>query len=252
MEKLRLIARIDVKNQFAIKGIHLEGLRKIGYPNDLALDYYNSGIDEIIFMDSVAAYYDRNSLSEIIDEACNSIFVPITVGGGIRNIQDINNALKSGADKVSINTESLRNPNFILEASKVFGSQCIVASIDAKKRNEETWEAYFDNGREPSGKDAIEWAKELQDLGAGEILITSIDKEGTKRGFDVSLVQNICSVTSIPVIACGGAGSSQDIVQIANETEVSAVSISSLIHYNLDKIENIKNSLRKNKINIRI
>ena len=146
MSKVRVIARIDVKNEFVIKGIHLEGLRKVGDPNELAQKYYNSGIDEIIFMDAVAAYYDRNNLSDIIEMACNDVFVPITVGGGIRSVGDIRLALQSGADKVAINTKAVQCPSFIEEASKMFGSQCVVVSIDAKRIASEKWEVYVDNG----------------------------------------------------------------------------------------------------------
>ncbi len=156
MNKIRVIARVDVKNEFVIKGIHLEGLRKVGNPNEMALDYYNNEIDEIIFMDAVAAYYDRNSLSELIRKACANVFIPITVGGGIRTIDDIKNTLKSGADKVAINTKAVQDPDFISQSSKIFGSQCIVSSIEAKAIGGGKWEVYTDNGREPSGKDVIE------------------------------------------------------------------------------------------------
>ena len=187
----RIIARIDVKNEFVIKGIHLEGLRKVGDPNTLALNYYDQGVDEIIFMDAVASYYDRNNLSEILEAACNDIFVPITLGGGIRTIQDIRNALNSGADKVAINTQAIKDPEFINKASKIFGSQCLVGSIESKLIGDKSWEAYYDNGREPSGLDVVSWAEELEARGIGELMITSIDYEGTKKGFDVRLLSLI-------------------------------------------------------------
>ena len=196
MNKIRVIARIDVKNEFAIKGIHLEGLRKVGNPNDMARNYYDEGIDEIVFMDAVAAYYDRNSLSDLIKEACTDVFIPITVGGGIRTINDISDALKSGADKVAINTKAVQEPDFIRQSSKIFGSQCIVASIEAKSISNGKWEVYTDNGREPSGIDVVEWTKYVEELGAGEIMLTSIDKEGTKKGFDVDLYQAVLFATS--------------------------------------------------------
>ena len=162
MKKIRVLARIDVKNEFVIKGIHLEGLRKVGDPNKMALDYYNNGIDEIIFMDAVAAYYDRNSLSDLIKRACVNVFIPITVGGGIRTIEDIRNALKSGADKVAINTKAVRDPDFITQSSKIFGSQCIVSSIEAKLVGQDEWEVYTDNGREPSGKMLLNGQREFK------------------------------------------------------------------------------------------
>tara|TARA_Y100000992_G_scaffold256754_1_gene190356 strand:- start:5343 stop:6101 length:759 start_codon:yes stop_codon:yes gene_type:complete len=252
MIKRRIISRIDIKNEYVIKGIQLEGLRKVGMPNDMALKYYNEGIDEIIFMDAVASYYDRNSLSKIIDIATNNIFVPITVGGGIRNINDINTLLKIGADKVAINTAAVKNPLFIKKASKIFGSQCIVSSIEAKKIDKEKWYVYFDNGREATNIDVIDWAKEVQKMGAGEILITSIDNEGTKKGFDYELNKSVSESVSIPVISSGGASSSGDILKLFNSTEVEAVALASILHFNLNSINSIKRSLLANKVNIRI
>ena len=251
MKRVRLIARIDVKNEYVIKGIHLEGLRKLGDPNDFALKYYKNGIDEIIFMDAVAAYYDRNSLSNIIEAACSNVYIPITVGGGIRTLDDINTALKSGADKVAINTQFIKSPNFIKEASEVFGSQCIVASIQAGKVSHNKWEAYYDNGREPSGREVIDWALEMEALGAGEIMITSIDSEGTKKGFDCDLIKNVFDNLSIPVIACGGAGNGKHVEEMLIKTNVDAVAVASILHYGLEEISSLKRQLINRGINIR-
>jgi len=251
MRKVRIISRIDVKNEFAIKGIHLEGLRKVGNPNDLAKKYFEEGIDEIIFMDAVASYYDRNSLSEIISNATKDVFVPITVGGGIRNINDIQIALNSGADKVAINTQAVKNPLFIKEASEVFGSQCIVASIEAKRTNQSSWEAYYDNGRESSQKDVVEWAKELEQLGAGELMITSVDNEGTKKGFDYSLIKEIFNTINIPVICCGGAGKLEHFNKIFESTDVDAIAAASVFHYSMLEIKNIKTSLANHGVAVR-
>ena len=252
MNKIRVIARIDVKNEFVIKGIHLEGLRKVGDPNILAKKYYEDGIDEIVFMDAVAAYYDRNSLSHIIEKACEEVFIPITVGGGLRTIEDINQALKSGADKVAINTKAILNPEFITEASKIFGSQCIVASIVAKKIDSNKWEAYIDNGREPTGLDVVEWAKKLEELGAGEIMRTSLDMEGTKKGFDIELYQAIQNIVSIPIIASGGMGNAKHAVDLLATTNVDAIATASVIHYEIDTIQNIKKSFLDNNIKVRL
>jgi len=252
MKKIRVIARIDIKNEYVVKGIQLEGLRKIGDPNEIAKKYYKEGIDEIIFMDAVAAYYDRNSLSHIIEKACEDIFVPITVGGGIRKIEDIRKALKSGADKVAINTQAVKDPEFIKKASEVFGSQCIVASIVAKKIDTDKWEAYIDNGREPTGLDVIEWAKKLQNLGAGEIMITSLDKEGTKKGFDIELSQKVTEAVSIPVIVSGGMKTVNDALNLLSRVKVDAFATASALHYNLDSIKNIKQTLIKNNFKVRI
>jgi imidazole glycerol-phosphate synthase subunit HisF len=251
MNKIRVIARIDVKNEYAIKGIHLEGLRKVGKPNEMALDYYKNGIDEIVFMDAVAAYYDRNSLSELIQSSCKDVFIPITVGGGIRTIDDIKNALKSGADKVAINTKAVQEPDFINQASKIFGSQCIISSIEAKEIRENKWEVYTDNGRDPTGLDVIEWARNVEKLGAGEIILTSIDKEGTKKGFDVNLYQIVSSQVSIPIIASGGMGKSSDAVKLIKHANVDAIAIASVLHYKLESVQNIKDLLRENKIRVR-
>jgi len=250
--KKRVIARLDIKNEFIIKGVHLEGLRKIGNPNKTACKYYFQGIDELVFMDAVAAYYDRNSLLDIIREACHDVFVPITVGGGLRNLNDIQNALNAGADKVAINTMAISNPSFLEAASKKFGSQSIVSSIVAKKTSNNNWEAYTDNGREPSGKNAIEWAKEVESLGAGEIMITSIDADGTKRGFDIELNQIIASNLGIPVIASGGAGSNDQIIKLMKNANVDAVAIASMLHYGMSDVKSIKSSLIDSGFDIRI
>ena len=252
MKKIRVLARIDVKNEFVIKGIHLEGLRKVGNPNKLALDYYNNGIDEIIFMDAVASYYDRNTLSDLIERACADVFIPITVGGGIRTTEDIKNALKSGADKVAINTKAVQDPDFITRSSKIFGSQCIVSSIEAKLVGQNKWEVYTDNGREPSGKDVIEWVKSVQELGAGEIMLTSIDHEGTKRGFDINLYKHVAKNVSIPIIASGGMGEACDAANLILGSNVDAIAIASILHYQIDSIQNIKNTLIDNNIKVRI
>jgi len=252
MNKKRVIARVDVKNEFVIKGIHLEGLRKVGDPNELAKKYYEAGVDEIIFMDAVAAYYDRNSLSHIIEKACDDVFVPITVGGGIRTIEDIQTALNSGADKVAINTKAVQDPDFIERASKVFGSQCIVASIDAKRVGDGKWEAYVDNGREPTGLDVIEWAKEVEQLGAGEIMLTSIDAEGTKKGFDRDLNNAVCNAVAIPVISSGGAGKTSHVIELMEAAEVDAVAVASLVHYELASIEELKNDILSKGFKVRV
>ncbi|MBJ25246.1 MAG: imidazole glycerol phosphate synthase subunit HisF [Flavobacteriaceae bacterium] len=249
--KKRIIARIDVKNEYAIKGIHLEGLRKIGNPNELALKYYLNGIDEIIFMDAVASYYDRNSLSNIIEIATKNIYVPITVGGGIRSLEDIQIALNSGADKVSINTEAVKNPKFIYESAKKFGSQCIIGSIEAKITDNNEWKVFYDNGREKSDIDVISWAKKLQELGAGELLITSIDMEGTRRGFDVELSEKIAESVTIPVISSGGAGDTNHILNLFEKTNIDGVALASILHYNIFSVEEIKKTLKENKIPVR-
>lgn len=251
MHKLRLIARLDVKNDYVIKGIHLEGLRKIGDPVELGKKYYREGIDEIIFMDAVASLYDRNNLFHIIEKACKEIFIPITIGGGIRSVNDIELALKAGADKIALNTQAIKTPDIINEASRIYGSQCIIGSIEAKK-NGNSWEAYVDNGRESTGVDVIEWAIKLEELGAGELMVTSVDKEGTKKGFDIELIKKLSDLVSIPVIASGGAGKSSHIIDVCKKSAVSGVAIASLVHYNLETISQIKQELLKQNILVRV
>lgn len=236
---MRVISRIDIKNEFVIKGIHLEGLRKVGNPNEMALRYYQQGVDEILFMDAVASLYDRNNLFHIVEAACKDIFIPITMGGGIRTLDDINQCLQSGADKVAINTAAVRNPEIIQQASLRFGNQCIVASIEAKRVGN-SWEAYIDNGREPTQLNVLEWAKKLEALGAGELLITSIDKEGTKKGFDNQLIAAVNEIVSIPVIACGGLGKVSDLAALFSAAQPSAIACASVLHYDLFSIAELK------------
>jgi len=248
LNPIRLIARLDIKSNSVVKGINLEGIRKVGDPKALAKKYYNEGIDEIIYMDVVASLYGRNSIKEVIKEAASEIFVPLTVGGGIRNLNDIREVLKSGADKVAINTEAIKNPFFIKEAAEAVGSQAIVISIEAKKNNN-SWEVYYNNGRERSGKDVIKWALEAQNLGAGELLITSIDHEGLKKGMDLDLLNELRKDIAIPIIFSGGIGSAQDVLEVV--PKVDAIAIASVLHYNLIGIKQIKQNLNNHNITIR-
>ena len=249
---LRIISRIDIKGENVIKGIHLEGLRIIGNPNEIALDYYKSGIDEIIFMDVVASLYERNNLFNVIKNATNNIFVPITVGGGIRSIKDINLALRNGADKVAINTAAIKNPKILYEASRVFGSQCIVLSIEAKRRESGKWEALIDNGREKTGIDVLSWVREAEKLGVGEILLTSVDQEGTQSDYDYELVEEVCHKVNVPVIACGGAGSIESITNLLNKNLRPSICISSLFHYKKYTPQSIKRLLNEKGFNVRL
>lgn len=240
--KPRIIARIDVKNEFVIKGINLEGLRKIGNPIEIALKYYHAGIDEILFMDAVASLYERNNLFGIIQDACREIFIPITIGGGIRSVADIEMALNSGADKVAINTQAIKNPDLIREASRIYGTQCIVASIEAKRKGNH-WEAYIDNGRQETGINVIDWVQKLQDLGAGEILLTSVDHEGMKKGFDLALCTEVSKVTQVPLIVCGGAGTIDHFKSLCTSSCVEGIAVASALHYNMLSVKEIKAAL---------
>jgi cyclase len=232
MKCIRIIPRLDIKGPNLVKGVHLEGLRVLGKPEDFSFKYYEDGADELIYMDVVASLYGRNTLLDIVRLTAEYIFIPLTVGGGIKTYKDISDILRAGADKVAINTAAINNPNLVTEAARKFGSQCIVVSIEAKKLGQDHYEAYTDNGRERTGKDVIEWAKEVVALGAGEILITSIDHEGTGKGFDNILVSEISKMVPIPVIACGGAGNLNHFIDVVKEGNADAVCASSMFHYN--------------------
>lgn len=235
MKTTRIIPRLDIKGPNLVKGIHLEGLRVLGKPSDFAKYYYENGADELMFMDVVASLYERNSLHDIITETAKKIFIPITVGGGLRSISDIKEVLRVGADKVCLNTAALKNPQLIREASRMFGSSTIVVAIEAIKESEGKYLAYTDNGREYTGVDVFEWAQKVDELGAGEIVITSVDKEGTGQGFDIDLIAKISSLVSIPVIAHGGAGKKDHVVDVLQKSSPDAVMISSLFHYDFIK-----------------
>ncbi|MBI2489884.1 MAG: imidazole glycerol phosphate synthase subunit HisH [Candidatus Brocadiales bacterium] len=232
MRNIRIIPRLDVKGPNLVKGIRFEGLRVLGPPEYFARQYYEQGADEIIYMDIVASLYGRNNLKEIVSRTARQVFIPITVGGGIRCIDDIKAILRAGADKVAINTAAINNPNLIRESAKVFGSQCIVISIEAKRVGGGKYEAFTDNGRQETGVDVFDWVYQAYKLGAGEILITSIDCEGTGEGYDIELISKVSEIASVPVIACGGAGRLEDIEEVVKHTKVNAVSAASVFHYN--------------------
>lgn len=191
MARLRIIPRLDIKGPNLIKGIRLEGLRVVGDPHEFALRYYEQGADELVFMDIVASLYQRNNLNDIIARAANRVFIPITVGGGIRSLDDVNTLLRSGADKVAINTAAIARPALITEVSKRYGAQCMVLSVEAKQNGPGRWEAYTDNGREHTGLDVIDWIEKAVALGAGEILLTAVDREGTRKGLDLDLLRAV-------------------------------------------------------------
>jgi cyclase len=240
---MRIIARLDVKNEFVIKGIHLEGLRKVGNPNELARSYYEQGIDEIVFIDCVASLYGRNNLFPVIRKASAEVFVPITIGGGIRSVDDVAQALDSGADKVAINTAAVSRPALIQEVARRYGNQCVVASIQTK-RVAGGWEAYVEAGREKTGVDACQWARQLEDLGAGELLVTSIDQEGTKSGFDVDMIQAMNDCVGIPVVASGGYGQPRHLAELHKRAQPSGVCFASVLHYKTASVSQLRDALR--------
>jgi cyclase len=240
VKKIRLIARMDIKGPHLIKGINLEGLRVLGDPKNFAKLYYQNGIDEIVFMDSVASLYGRNQLDKIIKDITSEIFIPITVGGGIRNINDFSKILRSGADKIAINSAAVENPLLISEASSEFGAQCVVSSIEAKKKTNNSWEIFINNGRDSTGIDAVYWAKKCEELGAGELFVTSVDREGTRKGFDVDLVQSISSSVNLPVIASGGMGKIDHLEDLLKNTNVDGVAVADALHYKRLTVEELR------------
>ena len=232
MKRIRLIARLDIKGQNLIKGIHLEGLRVVGSPNEYAHKYYNQGADELLFMDTVASLYGRNHLGDIIKSVARDIFIPMTVGGGIRSVEDAIEILRLGADKVAVNTAAVARPELISEISNALGSQAMVLSVEAKKIDKNKWEVYTDNGRESTGIDVIEWLIKGEDLGAGEVLLTSVDCEGTRKGFDLDLIKAATDSISIPVIASGGMGKYQDLHDAVYNADADAIAMADVLHYN--------------------
>lgn len=240
MSNLRIIPRLDIKGPNLIKGIHLEGLRVMGDPQEFALRYYEAGADELVYMDIVASLYGRNNLSDIIKRTADQVFIPITVGGGIRSVDDARHILRSGADKVAINTAAIGRPELVTEVSRRFGSQAMVLSIEAKQVGPGQWEAYTDNGRERTGLDVLEWVKRGVELGAGEVLLTSVDREGTRKGFDIDLVRQVSEAVPVPVIASGGMGTLEHFVQAAREGKADAVSMADVLHYNRLAIPDIR------------
>jgi len=229
----RVIPRLDIKGPNLVKGIHMEGLRVLGKPEDFARNYYENGADELYYIDAVASLYERNSLLEIIERTAKEIFIPLCVGGGLRSVEDIRTVLRAGADKVSINTAAIKTPELISQASRAFGSSTIVVSIEAVRHSDGHYECLTDYGRQSSGVDAITWAKQAEDLGAGELIVTSIDQEGTGEGFDLELTSKISQAAGIPVIASGGAGSAEDIKRVIVAGCADAVSAASIFHYGL-------------------
>lgn len=231
MSNVRLIARLDVKAPDLIKGVHLEGWRKLGNPREFAERYYREGIDEILYLDAVASLYKRNTIIDLVRSTAENVFIPITVGGGIRSVEDAHGLLRAGADKVAVNTAAVDRPELIRELAERFGSQCIVLSIQAKRDANGNWEALCDLGREHSGRDAIAWAVQGAELGAGEILVTSVDREGTRRGFDLELTKAISGAVRIPTIASGGMGTFEHIHAATSGNGADAVAIAYMLHY---------------------
>lgn len=234
-----------------MKGIRLEGLRVLGKPAEFAARYFEQGADELYYQDIVASLYNRSSILDLVRSAAEHIFVPLTVGGGMRTKEDIRSALRAGADKVCMNTAAIGNPGLIAEAAQIFGTQCVVVAVEAIRQSDGRWKAFTDNGREHTGLDARDWALRAAELGAGELLLTSVDREGTQKGFDLDFIASIASQVNVPVVAHGGAGSVQDIVEVA-KLGVDGVAVASVLHYNKLTIAQIKQGLAAAGIKVRL
>lgn len=241
---MRIIAKLDGKPPYIVKPIHFEGLKKIGNPGSLALKYYEEGADEILYIDIVASLYQRDPIFKEVESIANNIFVPLAVGGGINSIEHISKMFHCGADKISLNTFPLQHDAGIIDkAARKFGSQAILISIEAKK-HDNWWECYSDCGREQSGINVLNWAKEVEERGAGEIIIQSVDRDGKRSGFDIELIKSIKDQVKIPIIAASGAGSIDDIVNLMKFANPDAIAVSSILHYEIASIKEIKNALK--------
>jgi cyclase len=248
---LRIIPRLDIKGPNLIKSISFEGLRVLGDPAEFAQKYYAGGADELLFMDTVASLYQRQQFIDLVNRVAADVFIPIIVCGGVRSLEDMETMLRNGADKIGINTAAVASPDLVTRGAEVFGKQCMVLSIEAKKVGSGKWECYTDNGRERSGLDAVQWAIRGEELGAGEILVTSVDNDGTRAGFDEDLVLSIRKSVSVPVIASGGAGKPADVVHLYGQANPSGVCVASMLHYGVSDVVGLKNALADQGIKVR-
>jgi len=247
----RIVARLDVKGPNLVKGIHLEGLRVMGDPHVFARRYYEEGVDEILYVDIVASLYGRNNILDVVRRTAEDVFVPLTVEGGLRSVDDVRDALRSGADKVAINTAAVARPALVQEVAEAFGSQCMVLSIQTKQVGADRWEAYTDNGRERTGLDALDWARRGEELGAGELLVTSVDRDGTRKGIDLPFLRRVTAAVGIPVIAGGGVGVPAHVREALVDGGADAVAVASVLHYGLHGVGAIKSALDESGVPVR-
>ena len=248
--RTRIIVKLDVKPPYVVKPVHFEGLRKVGFPAELAKKYYEQGADEVIYIDIVASLYQREILFDEIEKTANELFIPFGVGGGVQTIEDFSRLFHIGADKVVINTYAVqKNPEIINQAAQIFGNQAVVVNIEAKKWDD-WYECYTDCGRIQSNKDVIEWAKEVEARGAGEIFLQCVDTDGRQRGFDIELAKQVVDSVNIPVVVASGAGKLEDIKELINYAKPSGVAIASLLHYDKYTVKDIKEYLRNNEIKV--
>ncbi len=253
MHTKRIIPCLDVKNGEVVKGVNFVSLKKVGDPVELAKFYNDQGADELVFLDITASYEERDIMRKVVSDTAKEVFIPFTVGGGIRTLEDIKEILRAGADKVSLNSAAVKNKNLISEGAKLFGSQCIVVAVDGKKRKDNTgWNVYINGGRVDTGIDLIDWVKEVTELGCGEILLTSMDADGTKKGFDLEMIREVRKNTNVPIIASGGCGSLEHFEEVLKDDLSDAALAASLFHYGELKIKDVKEYLNKKNIPVRI
>lgn len=247
----RIIPCLDVRDGKVVKGVNFVGIREVGDPVECAMEYDRQGADEICFLDITATHEGRSTMSDVVRKTAEHVFVPLTVGGGIRSVEDFREILRAGADKVSVNSAAVKNPALISQAAEIFGSQCVVVAIDAKRDGQGNFHVVVHGGRKDTGLDAVEWAKKCQELGAGEILLTSMDTDGCKEGFDLELTRAVCDAVTIPVIASGGCGRLEHFSQVFEETGADAALAASLFHFRELTVEEVKNHLAENNISVR-
>lgn len=247
----RIIPCLDVRDGKVVKGVNFVGIKEVGDPVECAIEYDRQGADEICFLDITATHEGRSTMIDVVRKTAEHVFVPLTVGGGIRSVEDFREILRAGADKVSVNSAAVKNPALISQAAEIFGSQCVVVAIDAKRDGQGNFHVVVHGGRKDTGLDAVEWAKQCQELGAGEILLTSMDTDGCKEGFDLELTRAVCDVVTIPVIASGGCGRLEHFSQVFEETGADAALAASLFHFRELTVEEVKNHLAENNIPVR-
>ena len=252
MLKKRIIPCLDVKDGRVVKGVNFVNLTDVGDPVDAARAYYEAGCDELVFLDITATHEERDTTVEMVRHVADQVFIPFTVGGGIRSVEDMNKMLKAGADKVAVNSSAVANPQLIKDCAEKFGSQCVVVAIDGRREADGSWHVYVAGGRKDTGKDLIEWAKEAVDLGAGEILLTSMDKDGTKSGFDPDMLSAVASVVDVPIIASGGAGNKEHMVEVFQETPAPGALAASIFHFGEVSIAETKQAMKEAGIEVRL
>lgn len=252
MHTKRIIPCLDVRDGKVVKGINFVGIKEIGDPVLLGEYYYNQGADELVFLDITASHENRGIMEKVVERVAEKIFIPFTVGGGLRNIEDIKGILRAGADKVSLNSAAVRNKGLIKEGAYYFGNQCIVLAVDAKRRQDNKgWNVFVNGGRIDTGINVLKWIEEATKLGAGEILLTSMEADGTKNGFDIELIKRANEVTNVPIIASGGCGKIEDFLEVFKDGMADAALAASLFHYGEISIQEVKKYLKENGINVR-